>query len=459
MKRFVRAIRYALALSIAGLFAGVSDAIAQSPAVKSRSPGGLEFHYIHLPQDQYQSLSFAWRDGSGFAMPGKEALPGIAPAMLIQGWKGTSFNEITEDLKDLNANLRLDGTSDIAYGQLVSAPKKFNEAAVILQKILANPAFPANKLEERLKLMHDNAVQGGKNPGSIAGRMLVRTIYASPGHYRYHAGEASLFSGITVEDLAAWHKAIIAKDNLVIVAAGPFTLDEVAATIDMTFGGLPARASRPPATLTTYRQLGKMIVLERDVQQTIISFGGVGELASRPGDPTNSIAASIFGGGPQSRLFKAVREKLGAAYNISASLISAENREHLMIGSTAVSHDKAKAAIDAIREEYRLFLADGVTKDEVAPILARIASGFGEAIKRSGSASNTLLSLLQHGGSVERYNEIGELLKTVNADAVNASIRQRFPKNPLTMVIVTPKAEGLGADCVIKAAEELEKCL
>ena len=42
--------------------------------------------------------------------------------------------------------------------------------------------------------------------------------------------------------------------------------------------------------------------------------------------------------------------------------------------------------------------------------------------------------------------------------AVEADVRAAFPKPPLTVVVVAPSAEGLAADCVIKAPEELARC-
>jgi hypothetical protein len=32
-------------------------------------------------------------------------------------------------------------------------------------------------------------------------------------------------------------------------------------------------------------------------------------------------------------------------------------------------------------------------------------------------------------------------------------------KPPLTIAVVAPSADGLGADCVVKALEELDRCL
>jgi hypothetical protein len=42
--------------------------------------------------------------------------------------------------------------------------------------------------------------------------------------------------------------------------------------------------------------------------------------------------------------------------------------------------------------------------------------------------------------------------------AIDDDIRTNFPKLPLTIVMVAPSAEGLGADCVIKSPAEIARC-
>ena len=46
----------------------------------------------------------------------------------------------------------------------------------------------------------------------------------------------------------------------------------------------------------------------------------------------------------------------------------------------------------------------------------------------------------------------------VTAASVNDGIRTRLPAPPLTVVMVAPSGDGLGADCVIKAPADLAKC-
>ncbi|WP_204268915.1 hypothetical protein, partial [Escherichia coli] len=66
-----------------------------------------------------------------------------------------------------------------------------------------------------------------------------------------------------------WRKAVLARDNLVVVAAGPLDRSAVAALVDETFGGLPATAElKPVVPFEPLRPL-RTIAIERPVAQSV----------------------------------------------------------------------------------------------------------------------------------------------------------------------------------------------
>ena len=49
-------------------------------------------------------------------------------------------------------------------------------------------------------------------------------------------------------------------------------------------------------------------------------------------------------------------------------------------------------------------------------------------------------------------------VRALDRGAINEDIRTKFPPPPLTFMMLAPSAEGLGADCVIRAPEEIARC-
>ena len=74
--------------------------------------------------------------------------------------------------------------------------------------------------------------------------------------------------------------------------------------------------------------LGERIVINLDVPQTVINFGGPGVARDDPDFMAAYIVNHIYGAGSlTSRLYNEVREKRGLAYSIRTSLFWMEQRQ------------------------------------------------------------------------------------------------------------------------------------
>src|SRR4051812_40692036 len=167
--------------------------------------------------------------------------------------------------------------------------------------------------------------------------------------------------GTTVDDIEQWHKNILVRSGLVIVGAGPIDPGTTAREIDRVFANLPpgGKLSAPPSPVLLAP--GKLVVLERPVVQTVIAAGGPTSGAVTPDFARLQLAVAVLGGGSSARLWRAVRERLGAAYGISASLQAVDLNTRTLFVRTAVANNKAKDALAAIHTEYSGFLANGIT--------------------------------------------------------------------------------------------------
>ena len=234
--------------------------------------------------------------------------------------------------------------------------------------------------------------------------------------------------------------------------------DEVGREIDQLFGALPASGSRPVTAKPVLRAPGKLVVLERPVVQTAIVAGGPLDLAITPDLLRTQLAVSVFGGGTSSRLWRAVRETLGAAYGVSAAFQPVDFDTRLLAIRTSVANDRAMGVIAAVRDEYARFLTDGVVETELDPLKQIYVTGHRDRLRRGPSLAAGLLTLVLHGYPDDFLATYEKRVQGYDRAAIDADLRTAFPKPPLTVAVVAPSAEGLAADCVIKAPDEIARC-
>jgi zinc protease len=430
---------------------------AQPAPSDHRTPAGIAFRHLALPQDTHHVLAFGWSDGFALTLPGKEGLAVLGPRLLLEGSHAMGESDRIERLKDLQATLGLSGSAYFTRGTL-SAPKaRFAEAAEVLADLIADPALLPDKLARARRALALSSRQNQENAETLANRLFLRLMLREGPALRLAVADPAIYEGVEVADVEAWRKAVLGRDGLTIASAGPLAPDEVAREIDRIFARLPAagRTLGPPPPM---RALPKLVVLERQVVQTAIVAGGPSGWTLGPDLLPGTIAVRALGGGFESRLMRAVREKLGAAYRASAGFNQLHPKALALVIHTAVDNAKAAAAVDAIRQEYARFFADAVPEAQIEPLKTRLITEMGEQVRRSLGAAQRLRDLTQGDFPSDFLPSYAARVRAVPAAAVTEGIRRNMPKAPLTFVVVAPSAQGLEADCVIAAPEEIARC-
>jgi zinc protease len=450
--------RLVVALAIVAAFAvQVTEGRSQT-VTRAKTPAGLTFRYVQLPEESSQVLFFAWKDGTATAIPGQEALPTLATALIMEGPRGSSRSAMVEELRDLRATATLGAGVNVVQGTLMAPREKFADAARLLARTLADPALPADRLADMARNRATTSRQADGNADTLAQRLFMRLVIGEGPYQRYAISDPDIFGRATVGDVERWRKDVLVRDGLILVAAGPMEAAELGREIDRLFAGLPQTGNVPAPAEPRLRARGKLVVLEKPVVQTAIAAGGPMALAITPDLVRAQLAVVALGGTPSARLWLAVREKLGAAYGISAALQPVGLNTRTLFIRTAVANDKAKDALAAIREEYARFVADGPTDAEFEALRAIFVQNYRERLRRAPGIAANLLNRALYEFPDDDLAGDDRRLRGYERAAIETEIRAQFPKPPLTTVVIAPSAAGLAADCVIRSAGDLARC-
>ena len=141
--------------------------------------------------------------------------------------------------------------------------------------------------------------------------------------------------------LKTYAHRVLARDNLKIAVVGDIDAATVKTMLDRVFGALPAKAELTPVANAVPQGLNRRTVVNLDVPQAVIEFGGAGIGRKDPDFMAAYIVNHILGGGAfSSRLYQEVREKRGLAYGVSDSLLWYDHTA-LFLGSTATRADRS----------------------------------------------------------------------------------------------------------------------
>ena len=179
--------------------------------------------------------------------------------------------------------------------------------------------------------------------------------------------------------------------------------------------------------------------LLRDGAQTHIVAGTSAVAHDDPRRFALSLLSMLLGGGMSSRLFQRVREELGLAYSVyTYQSFHADSGMHGVYVATAP--ESAGAALDAIRDELRSVVEQGIPADEVAMGRQQLKGQVTLSLESVSSRMYRAASVELYG---EPYRTLDQLLALIDGISVEdvASIAQEFfnPDN-FTVVSLGPKA-------------------
>lgn len=434
--------------------AAITLAHAQPVVGDHVTPSGLAFRYVHMPEAQEQTIQFGWRDGLAFARNQGQGLAVLGPSLVLQGPKGMSRGEFAEDLKDLQARLSLQSSPSYTMGGVNAPHAKFGDAIELFAKVLAEPALDGGRLDELRKQYQASLRQQAANAGALAHRVAAQLLHGDSALRDWHGGSPAVYDDVTVEDVAAWRASVFVREGLVIASAGPFTPQQAAEQIDRLFASLPAKGTALSQPGFARAETSKSVVLETTAPQThLLVIGWTGfkpdhELVS------GQIAARVL----RARLFKAVRERLGASYGASAQLLSPVESPYLLSFSAAVAHDKGVEALAAMKAEFEGFVAKGITAAELDAEKSKLASEIGEMFRRPPNVAALLRNAQLTGRPADHVTTAMQRMRAVTQDMVNGAIAMHLGGKAFLTLIVAPAGAGFQADCTLKAVEEAARC-
>jgi zinc protease len=425
----------------------------------ARTAGGIRLVHILLKDENTQSIAVAWSDRHVLHNIPKLGLQSLAPTLLMTGGS-TSLDggAIEEDLKDLGVQISLRRGPSYTQGEMIGPPSVMNDSARILRMVLMEPRLPPKSLERSKRLMVNGVVAARERTESIASLAFAQLLIGDqPLAALYELETLSRINDVTPADVDSWRKAVLARSNLRVVAAGPMSRADAEKLVDETFGGLPQEAEIKSNLPFAPRRPRMTVVIERPVEQSVILMGHPTTWNSTGEGLARNLAMTVLGGGSSSRLFVAIREKMGAAYGAQAGVSLLARGQYRFSIQSSVANDKVVAALETMRQELKRFREEGVTAAEIDPIKKRMIAGRADAMRKAPSAASIIRGDLLNDQPADNADSFVTRVEAVTAGSVNELIKRHLSDDMLT-VIVTPSAAGLAADCVVTSLDAIKTC-
>ena len=440
----------------------ISHQTSAAEVTRQVTSGGQIYWHYPVENAKCTAVAINWPTGVSMLPKGQEMAARIGINLILNdGADGKTSDEIIAGFSDLDAYARLFVQPEEIRGFVVTPDAELMKAAIIANQVLARPNLSADWFRrERNKLAGKSRGRDKLVPG--IGWNLSREILMPDHRYKnfWSIRPALNIDATTLETIKNWQSTAFRSDDITVVVTGSSDFARIGAAIDRALEGLPKGKSVPVTRLPELVVPAKIIIFHapQAAKSMILTFGKVPPASANQDLPLN-ISLGVLGYGQQSRLFKAVRTGLRAAYGFGSGYINYTRNQRLFRMSGEVETTKLQEALVSVRNAYDAFRVDGIGLIEF-PLARRIYRQRIEALLNEPSdASHLLMEGRLNGAPDDNLTTMLERIENLERSKVNDFIKKTFlPFDQLLTIVVTPDADAVKGDCVITAYEQWRTC-
>ena len=428
-------------LSVLGLLLFAAGSAGATSIERVISPSGIEAWLVRQPSVPLVAMDFAITGGANEDPADKAGVAHLVASTIDEGAGDLDAKAYHQRLEDHAIELSFTAYRDQFHGSLRTLTANRDLAFDTLRLSLTAPRFDEDAVERiRTQILADLR-RATTSPGEIASQMWWHTAFAGHPYGRPVNGTLESVPRITSADLKTYTKRVFARATLKIAIVGDIDAASAGVLIDKAFGGLPQQPQLASIVSASPQGLGRRIVVDLDVPQSVIMFGGPGIARNDPDFFAAYIVNHILGGGAMSsRLYSEVREKRGLAYGVSTGLVPLMHAQ-LITGNTATRADRTADTLEIIDREMKNLAENGPTEEELAKTKSFLKGSYGLYFDTSTKIAAQLVQIQVDKLGIDYINRRNDMI-----DAVTRAEAQRVAKRLLDnnmLVTVVGKPQGV----------------
>ena len=410
------------------------------------SPGGIKAWLVQDDSIPFVALDIQFRGGASMDAEGKRGAVNMMTALLEEGAGSNSATQFAQAVEDLGARLSFSASDDTVSVGFQSLTENRDAAADLLAQALAQPRFDDDALTRVRGQVQAVIRSEATDPNSIAAKEMAAQAWGAHPYATSINGTAESVAALTRQDLVAAKNRVLARDRVVVGAAGDISAEELGLLLDRILGGLPDQATAPLPEQAELQVTGGTTVIDWDSPQTVVAFAGPGIPIDDPDYFAAFVANHILGGGGfSSRLMEEIREKRGLTYGVGTALATGlygQTWQGGMSGSNATTAE----AVDLIRAEWAR-MAEGVTDQELTDAKTYLTGEYPLRFDGNGRIASIMAGMQLIGFPIDYIDTRNDKVEAVTSEDVSRVAQRLLDPERLRFVLVG-RPEGIESDPV-----------
>jgi len=371
----------------------------------------------------------------------KKEINGLSHFLEHMMFKGTTnrprVGQIAEELAALVAQSNAFTTQEFTGYWAKAEARKLPKILDIVSDLYLNPLFVPEEIEKERGVIIEELNMYEDTPMRKVQDIFLSLMYGDQPAGWDVGGTKEVIRKLAREDFVAYRGERYVMPGTAVVVAGSFNEKAVIQQVQKAFANLKRRPVQgKPKTREHQKKPALLLKLkESDQGHLVLGFRAFDIFDKRR--YALQALADVLGGGMSSRLWKRVRDELGAAYYVHAD--AELSLDHGVFGiSAGVDHAKIQTVIQAVLEECRKLRDEAVPEKELQRskdhLIGNLILGLetsDELASFYGGQEILVKALLPPEKIIDRMNK-------VTAAEVRSVARAIFKSEGLNLAIIGP---------------------
>lgn len=295
----------------------------------------------------------------------KSGLANLSAKLLNEGTKALGSVKFAQKLENQAISLHASNGFETFVIELSSLKSEYKTALKLLEELLKEPNYSKQTVEKIKTTLIGGLKRKENDFDYVARNNLNRLLFQGTPLENPSSGTIESLANIELKDVKKFIEKNLILENLIVVAGGDITFEELTKNIPSVLKILPNGKKK---SLTTIQANANAQVKEeiKETQQAYIYFGSPFYMDAQDENTyIAKVASFILGGsGFGSRLMEEIRVKRGLAYSAYGSV--AINKSHSSFtGYLQTKLESAQEAQELVRSLIAQFVKTGVTQKEL----------------------------------------------------------------------------------------------
>jgi zinc protease len=375
------------------------------------------------------------RYGDGNSLKGQETVADFVAALLDKGAAGMTRQQIADRFDALHAEVGFDAGGQTLSVSMTTTRDNLPPLIALVGKLLREPTFPADALEEARRQQLAGIERQRKEPRNVVANTLQRHGNPYPrGDLRYAPTFDEMVEDVlAVSDaqLKAFQQRFYSAQAAEFGAVGDMDAAAVNQALQQAFGDWRQPAAGPLPFVRLAHPLVKVaparFVLKTPDKQNA-NLLGQQLLPIMDGDadyPALVMANYMFGGSSASRLWVRIREKEGLSYGVNTGIDwnRIEPNSRWIVAAIFAPQNQAKVEA-ALKDETARALKDGFTQAELDAARTGLLNELRLGRAQDAAVASLLVRNLYLGRDFTWAQRLDDALAKLTLAQVNAALRK-----------------------------------